>query len=96
MGSASAPSSRRFTAPGTDGDTAQGRLTLRVIREALVEVAHQRDDENLHYLDGLELYGEDDAAEHPLPDALHPDTATHHLIGERFAQRVLGISGRTS
>lgn len=86
----------RFTASGTDGDTALGRLTLQVIRETLEEVVGRRDDENLHYLDGLELYGEADAVEHPLPDALHPDTATHRLIGERFARRVLGISGRTS
>lgn len=86
----------RFTASGTDGDTALGRLTLRVIREALEEVVDRRDDENLHYVDGLELYGEADAVERPLPDALHPDAATHRLIGERFAQRVLGISGRTS
>jgi hypothetical protein len=31
------------------------------------------------------LYSEKDAAEHPLPDALHPDTITHRQIGERFA-----------
>jgi hypothetical protein len=43
------------------------------------------EDENLHYLDGLHLYGQDDAIEHPLPDALHPDMATHQMIGERFA-----------
>jgi hypothetical protein len=43
-------------------------------------------DPNLHYLDGLALYGEADHAELPLPDNLHPDPATHRHIGERFAQ----------
>ena len=26
----------------------------------------------------------DDNLRHPLPDNLHPDTAAHRLIGERF------------
>ena len=50
-------------------------------------------DQNLSYLDGLELYGEADTVTHPLPDALHPDAETHALIGERFATRVFGPGG---
>ena len=42
-------------------------------------------DENLHYLDGLRLYGPDDTHDLPLPDRLYPDGATHRRIGERFA-----------
>jgi len=76
----------RFVATGRSEDQQQGRLTLRVIRDALASVVKTRDDPNLHYLDGTTLYGEDDAVEHPLPDALPPDTATHRLIGERFAR----------
>src|SRR3546814_5635422 len=57
-----------------------------LFRSALASVVeHRADDPNLHYLDGTTLYGAGDAVEHPLPDALHPDTATHRLIGERFA-----------
>jgi GDSL-like Lipase/Acylhydrolase family len=78
----------RFAATGTEGDTELGRLTLRVVREALEEVVGRRDDPNLHLLDGLDLYGEADAAALPLPDNLHPDTAAHQLIGERFAEHV--------
>lgn len=79
----------RFTATGTRGDTAQGRLTLQVIRDALAEVvAARRDDPHLHHLDGLDLYGEADAQKRPLPDALHPDGDTHRLIGTRFADMV--------
>jgi phospholipase/lecithinase/hemolysin len=37
----------------------------------------------------LTLYGPADEATHPLPDQLHPDTATHRLIGERFAAATL-------
>lgn len=76
----------RFVATGRSEEQQQGKLTLRVIRDALASVVERRGDPNLHYLDGTTLYGEDDAVEHPLPDALHPDTATHRLIGERFAR----------
>ncbi|MET9224366.1 GDSL-type esterase/lipase family protein [Lentzea sp. NPDC003310] len=69
------------------------QLTLRIIREALAEVADRRDDPDLHHLDGTTLYGEQDAVAHPLPDALHPDTATHELIGERFAGYAFGPGG---
>ncbi|MFF4893546.1 SGNH/GDSL hydrolase family protein [Micromonospora chersina] len=48
---------------------------------------------NLYHLDGLDLYGEADLAELPLPDQLHPDTATHRRIAERFAKRVLSGVG---
>ncbi len=82
-----------FGAAGTPGDTAGGRLTLRVIRDALVDVFAHRDDPNLHLVDGLALYGEADAATHPLPDRLHPSPEAHRLIGERFAAMALQ-SGR--
>jgi len=84
----------RFVATGRSDEQQQGKLTLRVIREALAGVVESRaDDPNLHYLDGTTLYGEDDAAEHPLPDALHPDTATHRIIGERFARYAFTEAG---
>jgi hypothetical protein len=76
----------RFIATGDPADVRAGKLTLRVIRSALQSVIENRaDDANLHYLDGTLLYGEADAVNRPLPDALHPDTATHRIIGERFA-----------
>jgi hypothetical protein len=76
----------RFVATGRSEEQQQGKLTLKVIRDALAAVVERRGDPNLHYLDGTTLYGAEDAVEHPLPDALHPDTATHRLIGERFAR----------
>ena len=80
----------RFRATGDPAEvnaTATGKLTLQVIREQLARIIAARtvDDPRLFLLDGLQLYGPQDAEELPLPDALHPDTATHQLIGRRFA-----------
>ncbi|MFF0013589.1 GDSL-type esterase/lipase family protein [Streptomyces sp. NPDC005374] len=84
----------RFLTMGDPAEKASGKLTLRVIREELARIVKQRaEDPDLHYLDGLELYGEADSAELPLPDGLHPDAATHRLIGERFAGAAFGADG---
>ncbi|MFE9368475.1 GDSL-type esterase/lipase family protein [Streptomyces sp. NPDC006711] len=78
----------RFLATGDPAERASGKLTLSVIREELAALVAARSayDPNIHYLDGRSLYGEQDATELPLPDALHPDAATHRRMGERFAQ----------
>jgi hypothetical protein len=84
----------RFTATGTPGDEAQGRLTLRVIRRELRSLADRRAaDKNLHYLEGTLLYGEDDATDLPLPDGLHPSPEAHRLIGTRFAEYAFAGTG---
>ncbi len=85
----------QFIATGDPGERASGKLTLRVIRDELARIAAQRAaaDPNLHHLDGLDLYGEADFAELPLPDRLHPDTATHRRIAERFAERLFAAGG---
>ncbi|WP_328810356.1 SGNH/GDSL hydrolase family protein [Rhodococcus sp. NBC_00294] len=89
-----AAGSARFRATGTEGDIALGRLTLRVIRDALAQIVDSRsDDPNLHHLDGLMLFGEDDERRHPLPDNLHPDTDAHAVMGQRFADIAFGPSG---
>ncbi|WP_211771553.1 GDSL-type esterase/lipase family protein [Kutzneria sp. CA-103260] len=74
------------------GEPAPGKLTLTVIRDELARIVKLRsaDDPNLHYLDGLDLHADSDPA---LPDDLHPDAATHRLIGARFAARVFGVGG---
>ncbi len=77
----------KFVALGKPEETRAGKLTLSIIREQLKAIVEQRvrDDANIRYLDGLELYGELDHARLPLPDRLHPDAETHRLIGDRFA-----------
>lgn len=84
-----------FRAAGDPAETAAGKLTLSVIRDELARIVTQRsaEDPNLHHLDGRELYGEADSAEFPLPDALHPDAATHRLMGERFAELAFRTAG---
>lgn len=83
----------KFIATGGPVDQSPGKLTLQVIRRELASVVTTRSDRNLHYLDGTTLYGEPDALELPLPDALHPDTRTHHRIGGRFARYAFGPDG---
>ncbi|WP_432138151.1 GDSL-type esterase/lipase family protein [Streptomyces sp. bgisy154] len=85
----------RFVALGDPDETAAGKLTLTVIRSELARIVRERAtaDPYLHYLDGLDLYGEPDHAELPLPDALHPDPAAHRRIGERFARFAFGAEG---
>ncbi|MCG8970273.1 GDSL-type esterase/lipase family protein [Streptomyces sp. CL12-4] len=85
----------RFKTFGDPADTATGHLTLRTIRQELSRIATERmaDDPRLHYLDGLDLYNEEDFATTPLPDLLHPDTAGHALIGERFARHAFAGHG---
>lgn len=80
-----------FRAAGRPDDVDRDRLTLQLVRAELERIVALRaaDDPNLHFLSGLRLYGEQDSAEYPLPDDLHPDTDTHRLIGLRFAEKVL-------
>lgn len=76
-----------FVASGDSDEVPRGRLTLRTVRAELARVVAERvtDDPHLAHLDGRHLYGEDDLDQLPLPDGLHPDAATHRLIGARFA-----------
>jgi hypothetical protein len=84
-----------FSAMGDPAETSTGKLTLTVIREELSRIVRQRaaDDPNLHYLDGLALYGAKDAAALPLPDHVHPDAATHRHIGDRFHELAFTQTG---
>ncbi|WP_092924969.1 GDSL-type esterase/lipase family protein [Actinopolyspora alba] len=76
----------RFLATGDPAERANGKLTLETIRAELARIVAQRaaEDPRLHYLDGRELYGPTDYAELPLPDELHPDSAAHRRMGDRF------------
>jgi lysophospholipase L1-like esterase len=85
----------RFRATGDPAERAAGKLALQVVRETLARVVADRaaQDPDLHYLDGSSLYGEPDSADLPLPDGLHPDAATHRLMGRRFAELVFSPAG---
>jgi lysophospholipase L1-like esterase len=62
---------------------AAGALTLQRTRELLEEVVAKRGDKNLHFMDGLTLFGASD--EGNLPDKLHPNSAGYRLMADRFA-----------
>ena len=64
-------------------DLSAGALTLVRIREILQQIVEKRSDENLSYMNGLELFSSDDAE--LLPDSLHPNSEGYRLMGERFA-----------
>lgn len=85
----------RFRATGDPAERAAGKLTLNAIRGELRAIVDRRaaTDPNLFYLDGRRLYGEADSVSLPLPDDLHPDAATHRVMGERFAQIVFAGDG---
>ena len=74
-----------------------GCLTLTRVREVLAEAVEQRraaGDTRLHYVDGLTLFGAEDAGD--LPDDLHPNPAGYQRMGERFAptlKRLLAQGG---
>ena len=69
-----------------------GCLSLIRIREIIADAVEKRragGDSALHYFDGLDLFGADDA--HDLPDDLHPNPAGYQRMGERFAPVLEGI-----
>jgi hypothetical protein len=73
------------------GSAGAGALTLSSVRTLLAKVVDIRADPALHYLDGRELLGPDEARS--LPDGLHPDPAAHLRMGERAARLLLGPVG---
>jgi len=70
-----------------------GCLTLVWIRKILSKLVAARapTDLNLHYLDGLALFGEADAVD--LPDDLHPNGPGYQRMGERFAALAFAPGG---
>ena len=66
---------------------------MRAELERVVELLRKRGDTNLHYLSGLELFGEEDVATVGLPDGLHPNGDGYELIGQRFAKLAFGEAG---
>lgn len=64
-----------------------GALTLQGAREIIQSVVVRRrsnGDENIFYIDGLCLFGPDDAD--LMPDQLHPNEEGHALLAQRFCK----------
>ena len=73
----------RETTPNAVGFTLDGMR--QEVAEA-VEALRSMGDANLHYLNGLELFGADLA--HLLPDDLHPDAEGYKIMGQNFVDKV--------
>lgn len=87
-------SSGTTVALGTAVTKARGALTLTQIREIVDGVVAARrtaGDTNLHYLDGLTLFNENDLAD--LPDGLHPNGDGYIRMGQRFAAYAFAVEG---
>ncbi|WP_442811325.1 hypothetical protein [Streptomyces sp. NBC_00481] len=74
----------RLTAPA---------LSLAVVRAELTRIAaaRQASDPHLHYLDGRELLGPNEAED--LADGLHPTAAAYRHMGMRFAAHAFATDG---
>ncbi len=64
-------------------------FTLSAMRAEVAEAVallQGHGDRNLHYVDGLELFGPEMA--HMLPDDLHPDAEGYQAMGRNFVEKV--------
>jgi len=87
------PEGRFVTIPGFE-EIRVGCLSLQRVRSLISELVAQRQaagDANLHYLDGLSLFGVEDAGD--LPDDLHPNPAGYIRMGERAAPWLSRLTG---
>ena len=78
------------TVPGSR-EIREGCLTLRRIRTLIERLVGVRNDPQLGYLCGLELFSEQDAGD--LPDDLHPNPSGYIRMGERFAEKAFTNGG---
>ncbi|MDA1077319.1 MAG: lipase, partial [Proteobacteria bacterium] len=80
------------TLPG-HAEIRTGCMSLTRVRQIIAEVIETRTsagDQNLHYVDGLTLFGAADAGD--LPDDLHPNPAGYIRMGSRFAPTLKAIA----
>ena len=79
-----------FSPPRENTRNAVG-FTLDEMRQEVadaVQAMKDQGDYNLHYVNGLELFGPDLA--HLLPDDLHPNAEGYKIMGQNFVQKVAG------
>ena len=73
----------REETPNAVGFSLQG---MREEVEAAVNAIRAHGDSNIHYVDGLKLFGPEYA--HLLPDQLHPDAEGYKALGHNFLREV--------
>jgi lysophospholipase L1-like esterase len=80
-------SPNRETTPNSVG------LTLQSMRQELyaaVQTLRNLGDRHVHYVDGLEILSEADAAH--LPDGLHPDAQGYRIMAQNYLKKVAAIA----
>ena len=84
------------TVPNSDGkfvtlsghpELRNGSMSLTRVRDLIEATVEQRDDDNLDYRNGLDLFGPEDRVD--LPDDLHPNPDGYIRMGHRFASQEL-------
>ncbi len=76
--------------PREDQPNAVG-MSLGVLRAQLEDAVERMEDlgdDHIHYVDGLEVFGEEFVGR--LPDLLHPDAEGYEILGQRMSQIVMG------
>ena len=66
-----------------------GELSLQIMRNEIQEAVSKIQsygDTNIHYIDGLSIFGEQYA--HMLPDGLHPNAEGYKVMAENFLNEV--------
>jgi lysophospholipase L1-like esterase len=61
-----------------------GVLTLTKVRTLLPEIIKKRNDKNLHFMSGLDLFDKEDVDN--MPDLLHPNSAGYCEMAQRFVK----------
>lgn len=72
-------------------------MTLQLMRQRIaeaVELLRTRGDANLHYADGLEVFGP--AFVRHMPDELHPDAEGYRVLAEHYERMVMPMLGFAS
>ncbi|MDH4580766.1 hypothetical protein E8F20_02625 [Pseudomonas sp. BN415] len=81
-----------IASPSREAAGENGGMTLEEIRQVLegvVESHRNQNDQQLHYINGLDLFSTADSA--LLVDGLHPSADGYRLIGERFNRLAMGF-----
>ncbi len=61
------------------------------IQQCVAAIREVDDDSNLHYINGLDLFGPEQARY--LPDGLHPSAQGYVVLAERYLQQVMPLLG---